>query len=652
MTDGIENTNSPLDSGPDLAFSGTQKAPTPPDEQPLLILQSMGDYAVLTTDLERRVSTWSQGAQTIFGYTEQQIVGQSADLLFTPEDRESGAPEQEIQTAIDQGRAENERWHCRRDGSRLYGSGMVTPLYDQAGNSIGLVKVVRDRTAQKQAEDALRQQEEHTRLAVEAAQMATWEWHLVTDLVYWNEEHFRLLGMPVQPNPLKSEAFLSHIHPDDRESVTAQLIRAIEQRGIYDADLRIIRDDGVTRWMSGYGRITGEEDGRPTRMSGVMFDITERKTLEEALKEADRRKDEFLAMLSHELRNPLATLSNTLMFMELTGGEDAVLPLGVAFKMMNREVMHLNRMVDDLLDVSRISQGASSLRIEPVEMRSLVNEAVEAIQYLYQDRELGVSLSREPIYVGGDSTRLTQVLTNLLTNAAKFTPSGGHIQVTLEQGANQVLMRVRDNGIGLAADQLSRIFDLFVQVDMSLDRAPGGLGLGLAVVKKLVEQHGGRVTVHSAGLGQGTEFIVFLPKLPEGAERVSRPNRPLQEEGKSRRVLIVDDNQAVADTTAMLLKLKGHQVHTYYDGKESIGAAEQLRPDVVLLDVGMPEVDGYEVCRLIRQQPWGKGLFLIALTGYGQAVDVRRSKDAGFNQHLAKPLDLMALTELLDSLPA
>ncbi|CCH54557.1 PAS/PAC sensor hybrid histidine kinase [Fibrisoma limi BUZ 3] len=365
-------------------------------------------------------------------------------------------------------------------------------------------------------EKALRDQEQRTRLAVEAAELATWEWNLLTDDVYWNDQHFTLLGMPMQTNPVPASTFISHIHPGDQEWLIGLLTDAISQKGVYDADFRVLREDGVVCWMSGYGRVTEVIADRATRMSGVMFDITERKQAEEALLEADRRKDEFMALLAHELRNPLATLSNTLLILKLTEGKDASFPLEQAIDMMSREMTQLVGLVDDLLDVSRINRGKTELRLNPLELGKLTYQAVEAARPAIERHhqcQLRVSLPDEPIYVDGDTIRLTQVIRNLLSNAGKFTPSGGHIDVSLAKAEKEAVLRIRDDGIGIPADQLIRIFDMFAQVDASHTRSQGGLGLGLTLVKQFIEMHRGRVEAYSEGPGKGSEFIIYLPIL-------------------------------------------------------------------------------------------------------------------------------------------
>ena len=387
------------------------------------------------------------------------------------------------------------------------------------------------------------------------------------------------------------------------------------------------------------------------------IDISERMRLSNQLRqyaadlsEADRRKNEFLALLAHELRNPLAPIRNALHIMRLTEGNGK--EVQAASDMMERQVGEMVRLVDDLLDVSRISRGKIDLRKDRVELASAVHHAVEAARSLYENmkHELTVTLPAQPVYLNADPTRLAQVMGNLLNNACKFTDEGGRISLTVEREGEQAVIRVRDSGIGIAADQLLRIFEMFVQVDTSLERSVGGLGIGLTLVKNLVEMHDGTVEVHSAGAGQGSEFVVRLPIMVETPEPPPEPTVSEPTTTLARRILVVDDNRVSADSLARLLQLTGNETHTAYDGLEAVQAAATFRPDVVLLDIGLPKLNGYEAARKIREEPWGKKMVLVALTGWGQEEDRRKSREAGFNGHMIKPVELTALMKLLAEL--
>jgi PAS domain S-box-containing protein len=379
---------------------------------------------------------------------------------------------------------------------------------------------------------------------------------------------------------------------------------------------------------------------------------TERRMAEEALQEADRQKDEFLAQLAHELRNPLAPVRNAVELLRLKAPDEP--EIRWSRDVIERQVSHLTRLIDDLLDVSRITRNKLELRKQRLDLAEVVQAAVETSRPAIEQsgHELTVTLPAEPVYLYGDLVRLAQVLMNLLTNAAKYTEPGGRIWLTAElasDGRPEVVVRVKDTGMGIPAEKLPRLFEMFFQVDRSLERAQGGLGIGLSLVRRLVELHGGRVEAHSDGPGRGSEFVAHLPALVEPPKIVPSPRPAAEGETKDsgRRILVVDDNQDSADSLAMLLGMTGHEVETAYDGLEAVEAAERVRPDVVLLDLGMPRLNGYDACRRIREQPWGKDVVLIALTGWGQEEDRRRTAEAGFDGHLVKPVDHAALAELL-----
>ena len=373
----------------------------------------------------------------------------------------------------------------------------------------------------------------------------------------------------------------------------------------------------------------------------------ERLRLVNKLREADQRKNEFLALLAHEIRNPLAPISNALNIMRTTDQRETQFS---AFEIMERQVGHLVRLVDDLIDVSRISLGKVDLRMERVDLALAVNHAAEDARVLFNDmrQALSVAVPPQPVYLNADPNRLTQVLGNLLNNASKYTQQGGRVAITVERDGEQAVIRVRDTGIGLNADQLTRIFEMFMQVDTSPERSGSGLGLGLTLVRTLVEMHGGTVEVHSAGLGQGSEFVVRLPMMAAtGGPPLLEPSADTQTPIATRRVLIVDDNPDTVTSLAILLEHSGHEVQTAQDGLEAVAVAETFQPDIALLDLGLPKLNGYDAARRIREQPWGKTMLLVAMTGWGQPEARRKSAEAGFNVHLVKPVSHDALMTLL-----
>ena len=388
--------------------------------------------------------------------------------------------------------------------------------------------------------------------------------------------------------------------------------------------------------------------------TGVVRDITERKRAEEALRDADRRKNEFLATLAHELRNPLAPIRNAVQVLMAKDPRPSDLKWGA--EMIERQVRHMARLLDDLLDVSRITHGKLQLRTERVELAAIVQNAVEANRSLIdeRDQDLVVSLPPKAVYLDADPVRLTQVFSNLLNNAAKYSPPGGLIQLRVDPSGSDVIVSVKDDGIGISDEMVPQVFDVFSQAKDAVERSQGGLGIGLSLVRRLVELHGGRVEARSPGLGKGSEFVVRLPVMLGPALEQPAPRVEVRERGQHtmRRALIVDDLKDSADSLAMLLRAMGHEAHTAYDGEQAVVAAQNLRPDLILLDLGMPKLNGYDACRLIRLQPWAKGTVLVALTGWGQADDRLRAIEAGFHQHIVKPVDPGALSQLLASLPA
>jgi signal transduction histidine kinase/CheY-like chemotaxis protein len=459
------------------------------------------------------------------------------------------------------------------------------------------------------------------------------------------------------------------------------------------------RDEEVVIERPDSSRITVVVNIRPLKSDrgaiigaiNCFYDITARKETEEKLRDSDRRKTEFLAMLAHELRNPLAPILNSLAIMRSArklesssspitptrrqwpgeSGPAPTNPVDTAMDVLDRQVGQMVKLVDDLLDAGRISRGKLVLRKERVELSSVVHHAVEAARPLCEslDQELTVTLPQEPVYLNADPTRLAQIVGNLLNNASKFSDRGGRIRLTVERTEASgtgviepassgmppsVLIRVRDTGLGIAADQHSRIFEMFTQVDTALERSVTGLGIGLTLVKNLTEMHGGTVDISSAGIGQGSEFIVRLPILVETVALTApamTPDPAVTATGL--RILVVDDNRDAADMLAMFLQINGHETHTAHDGVEAIEATTRLQPDLVLLDIGLPRLNGYESARRIREQHKQRGRpVLVALSGWGQDEDRRRSEEAGFDAHLVKPVDEITLRNLLVDLGA
>ena len=393
-----------------------------------------------------------------------------------------------------------------------------------------------------------------------------------------------------------------------------------------------------------------DEAGRVLFIAATGSDITDRRQLEDSLRAADRKKDDFIALLAHELRNPLAPIRNGLQVLRLAAGN---IEAGERVQaMMDRQLSHMVRLIDDLLDVSRINRNKMELRRSRVALTDVVSSAVETARPLIDEKghELSVALPPGPIYLDADLTRLAQVFSNLLTNSAKYTPRGGRIWLSVEPRGAEVAVAVRDTGVGIPVESLASIFDMFAQLDRPLERATDGLGIGLALVKGLVEMHGGTITAESPGPGQGSTFTVHLPVWGQPAEAPAPSAVVAPRAGSRRRILVVDDNRDSAETLATMLELFGDEVCTVHDGSAAITAAEQFAPDAILMDVGMPGMNGHDATRRIRAEPWGQSPIILALTGWGQDLDRARSLAAGCDGHLVKPVDLSELEKLLAEL--
>ena len=476
-----------------------------------------------------------------------------------------------------------------------------------------------NRRAQERAELS----EQRLLMALGAARMGVWDWNIETDELTWS------------------------VHPDDRERVEAGLRFAVQTGSRYEAQFRAIGADGVTRWIDSRGQVIHDEEGNAVRMVGVAIDVTQQKALEEELRQADRRKDEFLAMLGHELRNPLAPIVHAV---DLLGRGDAKLSQR-ATEIIRRQSEHLSRMVDDLLDVSRITRGTVRLERRLVTLAELVSPAIETWHHVIGQRaqHLQVQLPERTIWLDVDPTRFTQIVANLLHNASKFTPDEGEIAILAEEENGSLALHVRDSGRGMTPDVLAHVFELFVQGSPSIDRPYGGLGVGLTLVRQLVELHGGTVSAASEP-DRGTTITLRVP-IADAPPEVAQPRevRAAEPAPRSRRVLVVDDNADARKALMLLLEQEGHDVRTAGDGAAALEEAKRFTPEVVLLDIGLPGLDGYAVARQLRATPQSVDVLLVAITGYGQPEDRAQSRAAGFDHHLLKPVELVKLLELVAS---
>lgn len=518
--------------------------------------------------------------------------------------------------------------------------------------ALGQCILMTDLTEQRRYEElektqqALRAATDRLELAHKTGRIGTFQWDVRTGAVQWSDTTEELFGLPAGTFDGSYQGSMRLIHPQDLERVESALNETVTRKSELDIEFRIVRPDGTIRWIAAKGKVVCDASGEPVCMVGVDQDITDRKRVVEQLRAADRNKDEFLATLAHELRNPLAPIRNATEILKLRGNSDPDTESAQAI--IERQVNIMTRLLDDLLDVSRIARHRLELRKAPVELVSVLEVALETSRPLVETRrhKLNVSLPEERICLEADSVRLAQVFANLLNNAARYTPEGGNIWLSAWREGTEVVVSVRDDGIGIAPEILPDVFEIFLQAEPAMG-SEGGLGIGLSLVKNLVELHGGRAEARSQGPDRGSEFLVRLPVLRVNPPEPSGTSISDSEQASGLRILVVDDNRDGADSLAKLLDVMGHMTETAYDGEQGIGAAERLRPDVVLLDLGLPKIGGYEACRRIREQSWAKGVVLIAITGWGQDADRLRSQEAGFAAHLVKPVDPEALSATL-----
>jgi two-component system CheB/CheR fusion protein len=508
-----------------------------------------------------------------------------------------------------------------------------------------------DVTDHMRAEEVLAESEQRFRQLAENISEVFWMSNpQTTKILYISPAYERVWGRSCQSLYEQPRSFLDAIHAEDRERVRIEILEKHGRGEPTDQEYRVVRPDGTMRWVRDRAFPVRDSSGQVYRMVGIAEDITEKKQAEEALKEADRRKNDFLATLAHELRNPLAPIRTGVELMRRAEDNPAVLEQ--ARSMVERQVGQMVRLIDDLLDISRITRGRLQLRKERVELAAVARHGIETSRPLVEasGHDLTVTLPSESIHLDADPTRLAQVFSNLLNNAAKYTDKGGRIWLTAERHNSEVVVSVRDTGIGIPGEHLPNIFETFSQTAPALERSQGGLGVGLSLVRGLVELHGGAVEARSAGLTKGSEFIVRLPIAVSSVDSVR--SQPICEDERCRpaqqcRILVVDDSRDAADSLAMMLRLRGHDTDVAHDGVEAVQAAATCRPAVVLLDIGMPRMNGYEAARSIRGQPWGEAMVLVALTGWGQDEDKQRAIEAGFDHHLTKPVETAALERLL-----
>lgn len=611
-----------------------------------LLIEAVTDYGIFLLDPEGHIISWNSGAQKLKGWRREEILGQHFSTFYPPDAVASGWPQEELRLAKARGRFEDEGWRLRKDGSRFWANVVITALYGPMGELTGFAKITRDLTERRRAEEELRISEERVRLLVDSVRdYAIFMLDPEGIVQSWNAGAQAIKGY--EPSEIIGRHFRSFYTPEDQAAgkPERELAEARAHGRIEDEGWRV-RKDGTLFWANVVLTAVLGPDGGLRGFAKVTRDMSERRRLEE-LERSSRRMNEFLAMLAHELRNPLAPIRNAVTIMQLETLSSPV--LRNCRDVIDRQLTHVTRLVDDLLDVGRLTTGKIKLRKELVRMGDIVARSVEVARPIVTARRhvLSVEQPPDPVYVQGDATRLSQVLQNLLVNAAKYTPEGGRIQLRVAAADSFVYLVVSDNGRGLSPEHLQTIFQLFVQADTGTSvGSESGLGIGLTLARSLAEMHGGSIEATSPGLGQGSTFTVRLPMAAHGGATEDKETH--EDSSGGLRVLVVDDNRDSADSATDVLRLLGNQVECAYDGESGVSVARRLKPHIILLDLAMPGMDGFEARRRLRDAEGGTSPFLVAMTGFGNEEDKRRTRAAGFDAHLTKPVELDALVALLN----
>ncbi|MES2938500.1 MAG: PAS domain S-box protein [Pseudomonadota bacterium] len=615
-----------------------------------LLIDAVVDYGIFVLDTEGRVSSWNSGAQKLKGYTRQEILGQHFSVFYPPESVASGWPQEELRRARQNGRFEDEGWRLRKDGSRFWANVVITALHQPDGTLAGYAKITRDLTERRAHEEELRASEERFRLLVGGVRdYAIFMLDPEGVVRSWNTGAAAIKGYDAAE--VIGRNFAMFYTPQERETGAPEAeLAAARASGRVETEGWRVRKDGSLFWANAVVTAVHGHNGQLIGFAKVTRDMTERRRLEE-LELSSRRTNEFLAMLAHELRNPLAPIRNAVTIMQLEAVSSPV--LRNCRDVIDRQLTHITRLVDDLLDVGRLTTGKIRLRHELLRFGDVVARSVETVRPVIEARRhtLQLELPAAPVYVNGDSTRLSQVVQNLLVNAAKYTPEGGRIVLRVEPGEPFFTVTVADTGRGIERADLERIFQLFLQADSGTAvHSESGLGIGLTLARSLTEMHGGILDASSPGLGQGSAFTL---RLPAASIKAEPPAEDARAEGVTAvaglTVLVVDDNRDSADSATDILRLLGHQVEVAYNGASALEIVRRFQPKVALLDLAMPGMDGFEARRLLHAQPGLDKTFFVAMTGFGNEEDRARTRAAGFDGHLTKPVELDVLISVLNA---
>jgi len=611
-----------------------------------LLIEAVTDYGIFMLDPDGRVASWNTGAQKLKGWQRDEILGKHFSIFYPPDAVASGWPQEELRLARQRGRFEDEGWRVRKDGTRFWANVIITALYGPMGELTGFAKITRDLTERRRHEEELRVSEERVRLLMDAVQdYAIFMLSPEGTVESWSAGAEAIKGY--RAAEIVGHDFRVFYTPEDRAAGKPELaLRTALEKGRFETEGWRVRKDGSAFWANVVLTAVRGPAGDLRGFAKVTRDMSERRRLEE-LENSSRRMNEFLAMLAHELRNPLAPIRNAVTIMQLETLTSPV--LRNCRDVIDRQLTHVTRLVDDLLDVGRLTTGKITLRKELVRLSDVVARSIETVRPLIANRRhtLEVVQPSESVYVNGDSTRLSQVLQNLLVNAARYTPENGRIELKVRTEDNFAYMTVHDNGRGIAPEDLQRIFQLFAQAETAHSAGnESGLGIGLTLARSLTEMHGGSIDAASPGPGQGSTFTVRLPLAQEAALRAEEQR--LEDAAGGLRVLVIDDNRDSADSATDVLRLLGNQVESAYDGESGVRVARSFRPEMILLDLAMPGMDGYEARRRLLAESGAAAAYLVAMTGFGNEDDKKRTRDAGFDAHLTKPVELDALIALLN----
>jgi PAS domain S-box-containing protein len=611
-----------------------------------LLIEAVTDYGIFMLDPDGRIASWNSGAQKLKGWRREEILGQHFSIFYPPEAVASGWPQEELRLAKQRGRFEDEGWRVRKDGTRFWANVVITALYGPMGELNGYAKITRDLTERRRHEEELRISEERFRLLVDSVRdYAIFMLDPQGIVESWNAGAQAIKGY--EADEIVGRHFSVFYTPDDQQKGAPEAtLRTAREQGRFETEGWRVRKDGTLFWANVVVTAVYAPTGDLRGYAKITRDMSERRRLEE-LERSSRRMNEFLAMLAHELRNPLAPIRNAVTIMQLETLASPV--LRNCRDVIDRQLTHVTRLVDDLLDVGRLTTGKIKLRKELLRLSDVVARSVETVRPLVSARRQALEIQQpaESVYVNGDSTRLSQVLQNLLVNAAKYTQENGRIDLQVEVAGGFVNVVVKDNGRGIPAEDLERIFQLFAQAEsVHSAAAESGLGIGLTLARSLAEMHGGSIDAASPGLGKGSTFTL---RLPVASPAMTAEEEKAQEEGGSGlRVLVIDDNRDSADSATDVLRLLGNQVETAYDGEGGVELARHFRPHMILLDLAMPVMDGYEARKRLMAEVGASAAFLVAMTGFGNEEDKRRTREAGFDAHLTKPVELDALVALLN----